>query len=63
MIFTGKNLSLIRSALKRAISDCRTDIGHLEHVRSEAEESEELEAEIAMYKRLLAHIDAQLKGE
>ena len=58
MIFTGKNLELIRAALDRAVADVHMTLGQLMGCPDLTDEDEEeFEQEAEAYRRLAARID------
>ena len=61
MIFTGKNLVLLRHAMDNAVTGIQMHIGSCPDVVDD--DLVELEAEKAQYEKLLARIDSAIQKE
>lgn len=63
MIFTGKNLVLVRDAVLGAQAEIRMQIGSCPDVIEYEEQLQELDAELLQFDRLLKRIDKAIERE
>ncbi len=63
MIFTGKNLQLVRDAIDGAISDIQSQIGSCPSVDEYAAELDDLEDQKAEFERLRNRVDTAIARE
>jgi hypothetical protein len=63
MIFTGRNLRFVRGGIQLAIRDLQNQIVTCPDVFEYAEDLDEIEAEKAVYEKLLARIDRAIAKE
>jgi hypothetical protein len=61
VIFTGRNLQMVRYGMQLAIDELHNQIGTCPDVFTYAEEIEEIEAQKRRFERLLARIDRRIK--